>query len=369
MQNKSGSELIGISSAFSIVILAVGLMNHVMVIPPLLQEAKRDAWISVLASILPFLGWTTLLYWIMRKTRQQAIFLWLTQHYGTAVCTAYRMFFAIYLFLIVVMTLKETTMWTHSSYLPKTPEWALSITLVMLCCFAAQFGIQAIAIASGILLPFVIIFGDFVMSANLPQKNYLLLTPVFENGFGPVIHGSLYIGGGLVELMIILLFQHQLKTNVRLWSFYLLACFLVVLILGPVIGAITEFGPVEAAELRYPAYEEWRLVTIGKYIRHLDFLSIYQWLSGAFARISASMYLLIDLLTVSKKNKQSAAWLWIFGIVVVILVQLPISDMQYLAFLKDYYLPGSLWATTSVLVILMLLVLFSSNRKVRINEH
>ncbi|OAS18726.1 GerAB/ArcD/ProY family transporter [Paenibacillus oryzisoli] len=367
MQNKLGSELIGISGAFSIIILAIGLMNHVMVIPPLLHEAKRDAWVSVLASIPPYLAWTTLLYYIMRKTNQQPLFPWLTHHYGRVICGAYRILFIVYLFFIIIMTLKETTMWAHYSFLPRTPQWALSISLVLVSCFAAKYGIQTIAIASGILLPFVVIFGDFVMSANLPQKKYSLLTPVIENGIGPVIHGSLYIGGGLVELIIILLFQHQIKSKVRLWSLYVLACFLVLLILGPVTGAIAEFGPFEAAELRYPAYEEWRLVTIGKYIRHIDFLSIYQWLSGAFARIAISMFLLIEMMTITTYKKYSALWLLLLSIVIVVLVELPISDMQYTSFLKGYYLPGSLWGATIVLVTLFLLVLFSK-KKVKNNE-
>ena len=180
MQNKLGIDLIGIHAVFSVIILAVGLMNHVMVIPPLLHEAKRDAWISVLFSMLPYLAWTTLLYFIMRKTHQQHLFPWLTQHYGKVICGVYRFFFIIYLFLIILMTLKDTTIWAHSSYLPRTPQWALSISLVLLSCFAAQYGVQTIAIASGILLPFVIIFGAFVMSSNLPKKNYSLLTPVLS---------------------------------------------------------------------------------------------------------------------------------------------------------------------------------------------
>ena len=57
------------------------------------------------------------------------------------------------------------------------------------------------------------------------------------------------------------------------------------LTMGPTIGAITEFGPIEAAKQRYPAYEEWGLGSIGRFIEHFDFLSIYQWLTGAFIRV------------------------------------------------------------------------------------
>src|SRR5690606_22187538 len=140
-----------------------------------------------------------------------------------------------------------------------------------------------------ILLPFVIVFGDFVMTANLPAKNYSLILPIAEHGWQPVFLGGLYVGGGLVELIVILLLQQELKKKVALWKLWLLSLFLVLLVFGPVLGAIAEFGPAEAARLRYPAFEEWRLVTIGNYIRHVDFFSIFQWLSGAFVRIAVSL--------------------------------------------------------------------------------
>ncbi|MDQ1914015.1 endospore germination permease [Paenibacillus sp. GD4] len=364
MYNKP-NHAIGILSTCSIIILAIGLMNHVMVLPPLLQVSKRDAWISVLAAILPYLAWTTILHYIIKRTDQQPILAWLKLHYGGFVAWVFRAFFLVYLFLILVMTLKDTTMWTHVSYLPKTPFWVLSTAMVLLCCFAVQSGIKTIAITSGILLPAVIIFGDFVMSANLPRKNYAMLTPMMENGWQPILSGSIFIGGGLVELALLLLIQHQIKSKVRLWPLYLLACFLILLVLGPVMGAIAEFGPFEAAELRYPAYEEWKLVSIGKYIRHVDFLSIYQWLSGASIRISFSMLLIVQLITTGQKGKHRVLIIWLLGLVAVFLAELPISDMQYVVFLRDMYLPVTLWAVSGMLLVLFLLVLISNKQRVK----
>ncbi|SMF59507.1 spore germination protein (amino acid permease) [Paenibacillus barengoltzii] len=360
MDHKASAR-IGIFPAFSIIILAVGLMNHVMVIPPLLQDAKRDAWLSVLLVLPPYIVWTIILYYIMKKTNQQALIPWLKQNYGNLISGGVRACFIIYLFLIMVVTVKDTTMWTHASYLPKTPQLVLSGSLVFLCCFAVHSGIRAIAISSGILLPFVVIFGDFVMSANLPEKNYSLLTPILENGLGPILRGCMYVGGGLVEVIMILLFQHQMKPQVRPWSICLLAIFLVLLVFGPVTGAISEFGPTEAANLRYPAYEEWRLVSVGKYIQHVDFLSIYQWLSGAFVRISLSLYLLIDLLPANRKKSHKLVWLSSFAILLLVLVELPFSDMQYVNFLKQVYLPLSLAAVTGMLFLLLLIVLMKKN--------
>src|SRR5690606_38602967 len=203
---------------------------------------------------------------------------WLKQRYGSFVAYLFRSLFLLYAYLICLLTVKETVMWTHSMYLPRTPNVVLAIALVMLCIYAAYSGVKSIAIASGMLLPFVIVFGDFVMSSNLPEKDYSMLMPMLEHGITPVLEGLLFVGGGLAELLLILLVQHHFKSKVKLWMLILLGMFLIMLIIGPLTGAIVEFGPEIASRMRYPAYEEWRLVRLGKYIQHVDFLSIYQWM-------------------------------------------------------------------------------------------
>ncbi|WP_276311113.1 GerAB/ArcD/ProY family transporter [Paenibacillus nanensis] len=348
---------------YCIVLLGLGLMNHVIVLPPLLQSAKRDAWISVLAVLIPYLIWIAIMHYVMKQTNQQPILDWVRQQrFGRAVSGALRIILMGYLFLIGAVTVKETINWTHGSYLPRTPDFILSAALLLLCFFAAWAGLQAIAIVSGILLPFVILFGDFVMSANLPRKEYILLTPMFEDGWKPVLEGCVYIGGGLAELFVLVIVQHHLKSKQRLWSVSLLGASLVILTAGPVMGAIAEFGPFEAADLRYPAYEEWRLVRIGRYIQHVDFLSIYQWLSGAFARISVSLLLMTELAAGGPKGTRGKIWLSSLSLLFVILVVLPISDIQFLAFLKMVYLPVSLYTATGVLIVLFVMAFVHSIR-------
>ncbi len=103
---------------------------------------------------------------------------------------------------------------------------------------------------------------------------------------------------------MLLFLQHQYKDRIRWYHFGIMLFILMGLTLGPLIGAITEFGPVEAAKQRYPAYEEWGLVSIGRYIEHLDFFSIYQWLTGTFIRVSFMLYIVADLLKMTSKPKQ-----------------------------------------------------------------
>lgn len=74
------------------------------------------------------------------------------------------------------------------------------------------------------------------------------------------------------------------------------------LALGPLVGAIAEFGAEEAGKLKVPAHEQWKLLSLGIHITRLDFLSIFQWRSGAFIRISLCMFIVNQLLDRHQKR-------------------------------------------------------------------
>ncbi|WP_165279963.1 GerAB/ArcD/ProY family transporter [Paenibacillus protaetiae] len=285
----------GILSFYMIMLLSVGLANHVIVLPLLLDAAKRDAWLSVPIAMVIMMIWSVLLFY--KVTRSMAgirIDVWLKQRIPSGL--AYGMVWlllGIQLF-IAYTTLVETAEWTASTYLPDTPVIVVSVVMVALCGFAAWNGIQAIAYTACILLPIVFVLGDFVMSVNMPQKDYLFLLPIMEHGYWPVIRGTAYSVSSFAEIYSLLLIQQHLSKPIRRWQLLLLSFFLAILTFGPTTGTIAEFGPVEADKLRFPAFSQWRLVVIGKYLEHVDFFAVFQWMSGALIRISIPLYLLSE---------------------------------------------------------------------------
>lgn len=111
------------------------------------------------------------------------------------------------------------------------------------------------------------------MISNTTHKDYSLLRPMLEHGMQPVWNGTVYVGAGFVEVIMLFFMQHHIKSRLSYLSFMIMILLILGLTMGPIIGAIVEFGPDEADKLRFPAYEEWRLLTIGRYIEHLDFLA------------------------------------------------------------------------------------------------
>lgn len=140
----------------------------------------------------------------------------------------------------------------------------------------------------------------------------------------PVWKGVVFVGAGFVELIILLFMQQHIRVKYSLLSLLMLALILIGLTFGPVTGAISEFGVGESEKLRYPAYEEWRLVNIGLYIEHMDFLSIYQWFSGAFIRMSLTMFLIVDILRIQSNGKRLFVLAVLFSLLIAVSV-LPYS--------------------------------------------
>ncbi|MFC4597902.1 GerAB/ArcD/ProY family transporter [Cohnella hongkongensis] len=317
--------------------LAIGITNHVIVVPLILQSAYRDSWVSALLAIPPLILWTIVIYQIMKLTEQQSLFRWFQQNYNAAVAWCVVLPIAALCMMILYITVRDTTVWTKVTYLPKTP-FPLTIALVVFSAVSAAFaGLRAISIAAGILLPMVIVFGLFVMSVNFQFKDYSYMFPLLSNSAASILRGTQYTLGGLAEFTLLLGMQQHLSNKFRRLPLLALTLAVTGLVFGPLLAAITIFGPFEAADQRYPAFEQWRMVMIGKFISHLDFLSIYQWMSGTLIRVALAFYLLFDLLQLTG-SKSRRILMPLVGILIVFLASdARISDANFLDFLGAYF--------------------------------
>ncbi|WP_167357207.1 GerAB/ArcD/ProY family transporter [Paenibacillus pectinilyticus] len=336
---------------YYVIIISIAITNHVLLIPVLLHYGKRDSWVGASIALLPLMLFTLLVYYLIRRTKQGNLMDWVDQRLGKWGTYPLKIVVVLVTLLHASITLRDVTSWAHITYLPKTPGYMISLAFMLFCFFAAREGIKAIAITAGILLPGVVMLGYFVMGANFQYKDYQLLTPLFTHGYGPTFISMILTCGASFEMLSILFLQQHVKTRIRLWSLLILTTCVIGLTIGPLTGTIAIFGPFESANLRYPAFEQWRMVNLGKYISHLDFLSIFQWISGACMRTSILMFMLVDNLGIQKKSTKTQTLIWVslllFGSSLY-----PVSDHFFVNWLQKYY-----YSTMFVFGICMLLVL------------
>ncbi|WP_284642091.1 GerAB/ArcD/ProY family transporter [Paenibacillus silviterrae] len=339
--------------AYMMLILVIGVNNHVILLPFLLETAKRDSWMAVVIMIIPALLWALLWYGMIKRSDRLPILHWIRMRYGTFAAMIVALPVLLLLLASIFVSLRDTAMWTHVSYLPLTPLSVIGATFLLLCVLAAMAGIESIAIISGIFLPGVVLLGYFVMLTNFQFKDYSLLTPLFTHGIGPTMQALPYLGEATGELMLLLFIQHHVKGPIRLLPLLSVVLILSGLTIGPLMGSISLFGPFESAHLRYPAFEQWRMVMIGKFISHLDFLSIYQWLSGAFIRISLMLFILSDIIPLKQRRYRNGILIAAAALIMGVSL-LELSDMEFMQLLKQVYYPSlfAIWILLTALIAL-----------------
>ncbi|CAM3657244.1 endospore germination permease [Cohnella lubricantis] len=359
MDIAPANHKISLLQGYMLILMAIGILNHVIIIPLLLTASKRDAWVTVLAVLAVSQVWIACLFYILKNMNGTPVKTWLYRHFGKLPANGMLILITLYLFAMGAISLKDTITWTIASYLPQTPAFALVLAGVACNLLAAYAGLRVIAIVTGILLPVVIVLGDFVMTANYKYKDYSLLFPVIEFGWEPVWKGVIFAAGGLLELICILFYQEHLTKRPRFGTLMFVNVLLAGLILGPLMGSIAVFGPAEAANQRYPAYEQWRLVQLGQYISHLDFFSIYQWLSGTFVRVSLALFIMVDIWKPGKR----LPWFIFYGALMIASVVMPVSDALFLDFLRNVFFPASVYFALGLMALLVTKIWISNKMR------
>jgi spore germination protein (amino acid permease) len=318
--------------------MSTGFLVHVLLHPVILTSSKRDSWLSVIGSVALFIPWTCMIYYLNKKFEQKNMFSMLFSLHPL-LSYPIRILFCLYFFLTAFITFKYTGFWAKSNYTSDIPGFIVVVPFASLCYYASLKGIRTIGSLAIFLLPLVFVFGFLVGIGNIKNKDYSMLFPVFERGYKNFFFGIMHTCASLFEIIYFLFITPYLKDRIKFKPLMLVSIVLFLLALGPLAAAIAEFGAEEAEKLKVPAYEEWKLLTLGIHITRLDFLSIFQWFSGAFIRISLDMFILNQLLDHYQKKK------WILPILyslLIISVLIPWDFSSFFSLLYSVYFPASL---------------------------
>ncbi|MEH7082701.1 endospore germination permease [Neobacillus drentensis] len=345
---------------YILLILSTGFVVHVLDLSVLLAIAKRDSWLSVVFSVIPVTIWILLVFYIYKKLNHHDLISFLKNSFSQWIFVTFSAIFCCYFLITAFITLKFTVYWAKDNYTLDFPNYVVVILFSFVCYYASVKGLRTIATMAFLVLPFVLFFGFLVGLGNTPNKNYEQLFPLFEDGYKGFFQGIGYACASLFEVFFILFLTKNLTGKLKLKWLILVGLFLVGISFGPLAAGIAEFGSVEAGKLRNPAYEEWKLLTLGQHITRLDFLSIFQWLSGAYIRISLSLFLAGRVFSNKSENRWVLLTLYFFLIVAACI---PWDAISFIYFLKKFYFPISLIFQISTMLLLLLLM------KIKVRGH
>ncbi|UOY91848.1 endospore germination permease [Ectobacillus sp. JY-23] len=347
-----------------LLILSTGLLNHVLLLPNLLLASGRDSWLSVMITypIALLLVWC--IYYIAKHNNPEGFYPAIRKRFGSMVY--YAMGAPLILFLIssAYITFKDLMIWLKAYFLVDYSIFIITILLLVVCFIVTLAGIKYMAISAGVLLPLVVLAGIFISITNTPLKDPSLLFPVMSNGLLPILKGMMYTLSGLLEVYLVVLLQPYMQSRLKRKHLLILVTFLTILIFGPLSAAIMEFGPMQANHFRYPAYEQWRIMNIGQYVSHLDFLALYQWLCGAVIRIGLFMFLAGAFFTKQIKHYKLRPFsiLLLYGLLLVLML-VKLETYTFYQWIYRYFLPACMFLFVGQIVLATLLTILMKKRE------
>ena len=173
--------------------------------------------------------------------------------------------------------------------MPRTPILIFHISIVLLAAYSIRSGLEVIGRLSELILPWVIILYVTVILFSLQTADFQRLLPVLENGFSPVLLGSVVTFGWWGEVVVLAMLLPYLAVprkgkTIGVWSVLLLSF---ILIFDAVINTAL-FGP-EAARTVFPSFMILSEVLVGGFLR-IDAVFVIFWMSGILVKLAIFYY-------------------------------------------------------------------------------
>ena len=295
-------------------------MNHLYVVPIILELAGRDAWLSPLLLLLTGII-TVLIYSELGRIMPDLSLMeipckLLGRFIGKMVCLLYILYFLI----PPAITLRGLMGFMTISFMPYTPPYIFGFCFLLICTYAVFIGFEGIVRANEILFPLLVFTGLIFSVMTSPEKNYQRLYPILEKGFYPVLHGSTPLLALLGELVVICMFIPTIKQSISLRiTNVIIIISIFILLIGPLTGTIAVHGIELASRLHYPTYSELDCIQASGVIENLRGAAVYIWTLGIFGRVSLYYYASVIGTTKLLGLTDYRKTVWPIGVIILIL--------------------------------------------------
>ncbi|MEF3303268.1 GerAB/ArcD/ProY family transporter [Paenibacillus sp. GYB003] len=278
---------------FTILVCMFIVGSSILLVPAALAtHAKQDAWISACLGVA--IGLLIVAMLCAAGSRFRALTLveackaLLGSRFGSAVA----LLVIVHSFLLSVFMLRYIGDFMATQIMPETPVQAIHILFIALVVLACKYGLETFARSAEIFLPWIVLFLVALALFVAPQIKADNLMPVLENGFAPVVKGTLpLIGIPYLELVLFLMIYPYVDNAAGRGRAFLLGG----AIGGAVIILITfltvsVLGPYLTVRNIYPSFALTKKINVGQFLQRVEALLAITWFLTIFFKTTVTFY-------------------------------------------------------------------------------
>lgn len=278
---------------FSVLVAFVTIGDSILVIPSTLAvEAKQDAWISGLIGLIAGILVISLCSMAGRLYPHLTLVESIQKILGKWIGSIVALMFLAYPLFSIAAYLREVGDFMVTDMMPETPVQAILILGISIIAMATSLGIEVIARTAEIFFPWVIVLFLIFVVFLLPLIEIDNLKPILENGFKPVLSGSLsFTAFTFMELVIFLMIfpnvNHANKIHKGLIRGALLGGIVLFILM---IISILVLGADLTARNIYPSYSLAKKVHIGTFLERVEAIIAIMWILTTYCKITLYFY-------------------------------------------------------------------------------
>ncbi len=266
--------------------------------------------------------------------------------------------YVVFFFYFTVVTIARLDLFAGTVVFPETDLKYILIFAVILCCYGAFLGFEALGRSSVVSAIFVVPALIFIMVTLVKKVDFLNLTPIFYNGVMPVVKVAVDSVGQTVEYAVIALMLPRVTGNVKK-SFFIWLVSQTLLMAVMFFFACTVMGNFASTQL-FPFHTLASLAEFAMFSR-LDAIFTSVWIMCAFIKAGLLIYLQSDILTTYFGKFKRTTYIFAIGILTVIANLFISGQIKRFTFLDNSIIKIILTLIT-VILIPMLVLIFGKGR-------
>jgi spore germination protein KB len=343
-------------------IIATGIIS----VPSMVAKyAHNDLWIPpIFASVIGFVT-VFIAYELHKLYPKQTVIQFSEQIVGRFVGKMISLFILFFYLVATGHMIRGYSELIVSSFLTKTPISVIMASMVLICAFAVQGGIEVLGRIAQLFFPlfiFPILIFVIFLSPDFDVKNIL---PILGEGIVPSLKGSLVPGGWYSEFFLII-FLLPFLTDVKKGRKYGMLTVSAVMVTLVVVNLTVLFVLGQTTAFKnFPLMNAIRYISLGDFFENLESIALAVWIVGAFVKISVFFYV-TTLGTAQWLNLSDyRVIIWPFAIIIIEFAFWSIpSSSEYASFLMTVFpFYGPLVQTIIPLFLLMIAIVRKKSQK------
>ncbi|KAB7672497.1 GerAB/ArcD/ProY family transporter [Bacillus sp. B1-b2] len=258
-------------------------------------NAKEDAWIALLISLLIGIGITYFFIYMTTLAPGKNLFEMFEYCFNRPIAITLSMVYAIYFFYYACRIIRDFGELIASTVLPLTPIEVSTVMLVLLMGYILYMGLEVLARTAEIFTPYGIVLNVLLFLFLYVGKSldYSSLKPILGEGLKPIWevifpYEIVRPYGQLIVLTYILSSVSNVKYSKKLIILSVLASGLLLFLTSIMI--ILALGNEIALRSTFPLLSAARLVSIGDFIQRIDAIVVFCMMLGTLVKSCIYMY-------------------------------------------------------------------------------